>query len=538
MVVLTVCYPINLLTMIPLSNTLLLRFALVFVLTFGFAGLTISQTISGINPNSATAGQTINMIITGNNTNFSTATGSYLHNGNNYIFASSFTANSNTNLSATFNIPPSAMPGTYNVGVWPVAAAGAFSLLPSASGTWHYLSGKVIFDPNQNCIVDGGDSPGANKVVEVLPGPHYASTDANGEWGLWVPLGNYTVTTNIGNNQAFNCPATGSTAVNATVAGDSTNGVDFYYYTPPPPPFSNLRLDIWPDFYRPGFQASTVFKVTNTGNTPISGYTFTGSVPGSMFHLSESPAATNVVSTPQSHTSTWNIPALNPGQFVYLISNDSLPASIPLGTAFGLSGSISAGDDNANDNNRTWTSFVTGSYDPNDKQVWNDDGDQADGFIEPNDTILRYLIRCQNTGTDTAFNIYIRDTLDPNLDINTLQVVDASHAYQLSVSGPGYVQFTFPNVLLVDSTTNEPDSHGHIEYTIETKSNLPLGTQIDNTAHIYFDFNAPVVTNTVSSIICPEITAAYGTSVNGLTATLSDSSVGTIATYAWDFALL
>jgi hypothetical protein len=33
-------------------------------------------------------------------------------------------------------------------------------------------------------------------------------------------------------------------------------------------------------------------------------------------------------------------------------------------------------------------------------------------------------------------------------------------------------------------------------YRIKLKDNLPLGTQITNTASIYFDYNAPVVTNT------------------------------------------
>ncbi len=47
-----------------------------------------------------------------------------------------------------------------------------------------------------------------------------------------------------------------------------------------------------------------------------------------------------------------------------------------------------------------------------------------------------------------------------------------------------------------DSNTNEPASHGFIEYSISPKAGLTDGTTIENTAYIYFDFNAPVVTNT------------------------------------------
>ncbi|MBK6835098.1 MAG: T9SS type A sorting domain-containing protein [Bacteroidetes bacterium] len=35
-----------------------------------------------------------------------------------------------------------------------------------------------------------------------------------------------------------------------------------------------------------------------------------------------------------------------------------------------------------------------------------------------------------------------------------------------------------------------------LQYRIKPTANLPLGTQIRNTANIYFDYNAPIITNT------------------------------------------
>jgi hypothetical protein len=55
--------------------------------------------------------------------------------------------------------------------------------------------------------------------------------------------------------------------------------------------------------------------------------------------------------------------------------------------------------------------------------------------------------------------------------------------------------------MLPDSTSNEPLSHGSVTYKIKIKQNLPEGTQIKNTAYIYFDFNAPVITNTTLNTI-------------------------------------
>ena len=510
----------------------------VFFLTTCLPNLSFAQTITSVNPNAGSAGQTVNLIITGSNTNFISSTGAHIYRPGWDIPAASLTPNSNTNMTATFNLPPNAQLGAYTLQVYGAAPLGAaFTMQASQSGNYGYISGKVIHeDGTPNCIVDGSDAPIPNKVVEILPGPYYVNADpATGEYGLWVPLGNYTVSTYIPNNQAIQCPSGGSHTVNLTIAGDTVANQDFYLYTPPPPPYDNLKVYALPWFHRPGFQTSTTFYVRNMGNQVSGPATLTASVSALMFHLNEFPAATSVVTGGGQHTMTWNVPSMNPGDLLAFHSNDSMPASIPLGTSLSHSAQLNYPDANLNDNSWGGSTIVTGSYDPNDKQVWNEDDENADGFIVQDDTLLRYLIRCQNTGTDTAFNIYIRDTLDPNLDINTLQVIDASHNYQVSVSGPGYVQFTFPNILLVDSTTNEEDSHGHIEYTIRTLPNLPIGTQIDNTAHIYFDFNAPIVTNTVSSIICPEIEADYGSSVSNLTVSFSDSSAGTITGYVWDF---
>ena len=62
----------------------------------------------------------------------------------------------------------------------------------------------------------------------------------------------------------------------------------------------------------------------------------------------------------------------------------------------------------------------------------------------------------------------------------------------------------FPNINLPDSVNDEPHSHGYVQYKVKRKNNLPIGTQIRNTAYIYFDFNSPVQTNTtVNTLTVP-----------------------------------
>ncbi len=134
-----------------------------------------------------------------------------------------------------------------------------------------------------------------------------------------------------------------------------------------------------------------------------------------------------------------------------------------------------------------------GAFDPNDKQGF--PRGVADGhFIAPG-TEIEYLIRFQNTGTDTAFNVQIFDTLSQHLDFTTLRPGSSSHPYKFNLLGSGVVQFVFQNIMLPDSNVNERGSHGYVKFSIMPKADLPDPTVVENQAAIYFDFNAPVITN-------------------------------------------
>ncbi len=136
-----------------------------------------------------------------------------------------------------------------------------------------------------------------------------------------------------------------------------------------------------------------------------------------------------------------------------------------------------------------------GAYDPNDKQAI-PIGYGPQHFIRAGDP-LQYKIRFQNTGTDTAFTVIIRDTLSPWLDIATLRAGPSSHDYRLDIDGERTLVFTFDNILLPDSTTNLEASQGFVDFFIRTLDSIPADTRIENSAAIYFDFNEPIITNTV-----------------------------------------
>lgn len=91
-----------------------------------------------------------------------------------------------------------------------------------------------------------------------------------------------------------------------------------------------------------------------------------------------------------------------------------------------------------------------GSFDPNDKQaVPRGFGDQH--LLEPNSDI-EYLVRFQNTGTDTAFTVVVLDTLAPFLELQSVRPGASSHPYSFSMTGRT-LQFRFSNIVLPDNRT-------------------------------------------------------------------------------------
>ncbi len=142
---------------------------------------------------------------------------------------------------------------------------------------------------------------------------------------------------------------------------------------------------------------------------------------------------------------------------------------------------------------------VVGSFDPNDKRAF-PEGVGTEHFIDQNIS-LEYNIRFQNTGTDTAFTVRVEDQLDANLDFSSVQAGTSSHPYRLEVQENGKLVFHFENINLPDSTANEAESHGFVQFRVNQLLDNPIGTVINNTADIYFDFNEAIVTNTVQHII-------------------------------------
>lgn len=170
---------------------------------------------------------------------------------------------------------------------------------------------------------------------------------------------------------------------------------------------------------------------------------------------------------------------------------------------FELSITPSFGDMDTTNNFKSYDFPVVNGYDPNDKKIY-PAGECYPGFIL-NDQTLTYTIRFQNTGNADAINIYILDTLDNSLDINSVRIIGNSDPVITEVLPGNVLKFRFDNIMLPDSNANEPLSHGYVIFEVVPDTGIANNTPIDNTSHIFFDFNPPITTNTVNNILVSSI---------------------------------
>lgn len=134
----------------------------------------------------------------------------------------------------------------------------------------------------------------------------------------------------------------------------------------------------------------------------------------------------------------------------------------------------------------------------------------GDAVITPSEisegATIMYLVRFQNVGEDTAFQVIVRDTLDPRLDLGTFHMLDSSHPFQIVRDGSNVIRWYFDDIYLPDSATGGPGSIGYVLFTVQPKPFLAPGQTILNRACITFDQTYNLCTN--DAIIWTEADAA------------------------------
>jgi uncharacterized repeat protein (TIGR01451 family) len=389
-----------------------------------------------------------------------------------------------------------------------IAAYAYVSYNPAGNNCYCTITGIAYVDANSNCLFDAGEQVVPNVGIHnTVSGTDY--TDGSGIYSMLVPTGNSSLSQlwNYSYPPATCMPTSIAVSANASSGCVITN--NFATSVVPTTDMQTYLIDVNPP--RPGFSHTKKIVTINNGtslepnaqskfyNDPIAvAPTFAN---GYYAQVSGSSTYTNAASS-------LNMPVLSIVED-YVLYN--IPANTPLGTTY-LFGDTACAvapiTDWVNDftpwnNLKITTSTVVGSYDPNFKEV-SPAGEGNTGNILVSDSLLTYTVHFQNEGSYFAQNIYVLDTLDTDLDWTSLTPVYSSHPSEATISSTGVLKFNFENILLPTKASEPILSNGHFIYTIKVKKGLALGTQIKNTAAIYFDFNEPVITNTtVNTLSAP-----------------------------------
>ena len=357
----------------------------------------------------------------------------------------------------------------------------------------HQVSGTVYQDVNDNEQLDSSDRPVANQRV--------VATDVSGIASFTDSLGNYTLYLEASRSYKIRVAATECHTSSTPYSFVTTEGQDSIVHNfllGPTQGNTHLTPRLESATARCGFTVPFWLTVTNDGCQPQSGTATLELHPEAEFV-----EAATAPTEEQDGVYTWAYTDLQPGQHYQVKLQLRMPDENFAGQEIPMLAHTLTTDAEGTEVRDTfqYADVLRCAIDPNDKRSWPARPEETGSNYTQFDEAITYMIRFQNTGNDTAFTVRLEDQLSDQLDLETFKPLTASHDHRITLSDDGKLEVLFPNILLVDSITNEPGSHGFFTFEILPKEDVEDFTAIENTAGIYFDFNAPVITNTVTNTI-------------------------------------
>lgn len=365
------------------------------------------------------------------------------------------------------------------------------------------ITGTTYVDADGDCTYDVGEVllEGYVTATNTTTSEIYWGYCYNGVYSIAVPSGaTYTVNGNTSywwTGIAASCPASGSATVAVSGTGTYTQNFGFSCSATG----LDLSVGAWAFNFRPGYTRPLSIGGYSNNFCTNSPATVTVTLPSTLSYSSTSYGPAPTVS---GNTLTWNVSSLDAFNSFYSYLQIYCDPSVAIGDSACLTVTItptSGTETNTANNTYNFCVPINNSMDPNDKAA-SPRGMGSEGYTDAQIDGLTYLVNFQNTGNDVAYNVTIADKLDADIDPASIYVVGASHPYTTTIANGNELKFRFSGINLAASSVNEPASHGWVMYRARIKdaSHQP-GTVINNTADIYFDYNAAIVTNTTTNTL-------------------------------------
>ena len=360
-------------------------------------------------------------------------------------------------------------------------------------GTFYTINGNNRYDSNNNgCDTSDGAFP--NLKINISNSTQTGSLIANGagSYSISVQAGTHTLIPVLENPSYFNITPTTATVVLPTQASPFLQN----FCITPNGVHHDLEVTVIPiGVARPGFDVSYKIIYKNKGNQ-IENASLTFGYNDNVMDFLNSSVSTTSQNVGQLSWNLGDLALLQSGTILVSFNLNTPMETPPLNAGNSLSytatGVITATDETPADNVFTLNQTVVNAYDPNDKTCL------EGAVIDPSKigSYVHYQIRFENTGTYPAQNIVVKDMIDTSkFDISTLQIINSSHTCYAKITG-NKVEFIFENI---DLSFNDATNDGYVVFKIKSLPTLAVNSTVSNSASIYFDYNYPIITNTVTS---------------------------------------
>ncbi len=392
---------------------------------------------------------------------------------------------------------------------YPLCSLGNSCGCPTAKG----VVGFTYKDMNSDCKKDSGDMNVINVPIDIFNNQNnwqgLTYTASNGVYDFPDSAGTYTVVADtIGMPFEVQCPHPGADSV-VTINGIDTNvnfsftcksgfdlGVQSIVTYGLPFPGTQHRVNVLAGDVSQWYGLNCAKGDSGTVKIQIWGpVKYAGPAAGAMVPM----VTGNVFTYSIADFGAVN----NKTDFGILLNTDTAAKA---GDSICIDVLVTPLADNNPDNNKYRYCYpVVNSHDPNIKTVY------PVNVVEHWKGWFVYTVYFQNTGSAAAQNILVVDTLDSKLNPETFELINYSNTNTVHLKD-NVLNVNFPNINLPDSSANLKGSTGFIQYRIKPKKGvLFIGKVIKNTGYIYFDFNAPVITNTTLNTVVEDIATSVNT---------------------------
>ncbi|MEN7549283.1 FG-GAP-like repeat-containing protein [Rapidithrix thailandica] len=349
------------------------------------------------------------------------------------------------------------------------------------------VSGIVFIDTNANCNYDNNEETLSG--IKVISGDKVVYSDAEGQYTLNLIPGSHTIQvesdkwSNVCSDIQVDVIQSGTEYNENSIAVQALSN------------HFDRSVTLGCTAMRKGFKNTITIVYSNNGTVDVTEDTLSLTFDELVIPVSSSVPWSGKT----GNRYYWVLDTLRKGETHTIEIVDSVSVSAQVGDPITLTANFAnQGDYNTEDDQFTLNDFVVGAVDPNDIQA--SPVGIGENHVIDNNQEITYKIRFQNTGNYFAQNVIIEDQLPESLDLNTFKMISSSHAFELSIEDRKLI-WLFKDIHLPDSAQDVLGSQGFITFSIQPSENNAFGTEIFNNAAITFDYEKPLVTNTVKHTV-------------------------------------